>query len=653
MKLRSLIVILAVIAVVCLFPALAFAEETPAEPAAQEETAEIAPSDSVCHVRGDVDRDGKITASDARAVLRLAVELDESDDYTAVAADYDMNGNLSAGDARFVLRVAVGLDPKPGHISTGRETITEATCMTIGTAGKHCAVCGCYYDVGTLPRVDHKSGGWILIVQATCSSEGYMVQECVYCGEEISSRTVPMLEHAYDADHPVFTEDNPDCTKLQYVDYVCMNCGAKKHTLRSPSKYHDYIWIEALAPTCTTQGLLEQRCKRCDKASGELQAEPSLGGHSPVWVTETEPNENLPGHRIYRCTKCREVIEEEDILYKPGPHRFDMQHPVFLDENPDCTELQEVEYTCLDCGEKRVSLRLPSASHNYTWFVIDEPTCTKTGEQEERCARCEQLSGKPNETLEKLPHESAGWTLVAEATCSSEGLQEEYCAVCGELIGTKRLPKTAHAYDREHPRFVDEEPDCTKRQKVEYACLNCGATVLEDWEPLDDHQFDWVAHIEPTCTEEGRAHRECLVCGKMSASNLTRVLPPLGHDPDWEHMRFLDENPDCTVAQKVECVCLRCGETVEVDWEPKEAHDWKWIVEIEPTCTVDGKEYEACAVCGKRKNENVSRVINALGHDPYWATLYQPTETEPGLEIYLCRRCGDVLDQREIPALTP
>ena len=61
MKLRSLIVILAVIAVVCLFPAFAMAEETPAEPAAQEETAEIAPSDSVCHVRGDVDRDGKIT----------------------------------------------------------------------------------------------------------------------------------------------------------------------------------------------------------------------------------------------------------------------------------------------------------------------------------------------------------------------------------------------------------------------------------------------------------------------------------------------------------------------------------------------------------------------------------------------------------------
>ena len=64
------------------------------------------------YLLGDVDKDGKITASDARLALRAAVGLE---DYAAgsaefLAADVDRDEKLTASDARSILRAAVGLE---------------------------------------------------------------------------------------------------------------------------------------------------------------------------------------------------------------------------------------------------------------------------------------------------------------------------------------------------------------------------------------------------------------------------------------------------------------------------------------------------------------------------------------------------------------
>lgn len=60
-------------------------------------------------VMGDVNFDGKISASDARTVLRIAARLESADDTTKLAADIDSNGKVSVGEARRVLRFAARL----------------------------------------------------------------------------------------------------------------------------------------------------------------------------------------------------------------------------------------------------------------------------------------------------------------------------------------------------------------------------------------------------------------------------------------------------------------------------------------------------------------------------------------------------------------
>lgn len=62
---------------------------------------------------GDVDMDDKVTASDARKALCMAVgfySFYSTDSITFMAADVDRNGEVSAADARAILRVAVELD---------------------------------------------------------------------------------------------------------------------------------------------------------------------------------------------------------------------------------------------------------------------------------------------------------------------------------------------------------------------------------------------------------------------------------------------------------------------------------------------------------------------------------------------------------------
>lgn len=62
---------------------------------------------------GDADYDGKVTVSDARLVLRAAINLDKIEDATLkkwLNADLDKAGAISVADARLVLRMSINLD---------------------------------------------------------------------------------------------------------------------------------------------------------------------------------------------------------------------------------------------------------------------------------------------------------------------------------------------------------------------------------------------------------------------------------------------------------------------------------------------------------------------------------------------------------------
>ena len=75
---------------------------------------------------GDIDGNGKITASDARAILRISAKLDKLDDNKTVFADVNNDLKITASDARIVLRMSAKLDSL-------QELTTKATVAEITT----------------------------------------------------------------------------------------------------------------------------------------------------------------------------------------------------------------------------------------------------------------------------------------------------------------------------------------------------------------------------------------------------------------------------------------------------------------------------------------------------------------------------------------
>lgn len=63
-------------------------------------------------LKGDPSPDGKITAKDARSILRIAARLEQPDDVTKDAADVDSDGKVTSKEARIVLRFAAKLQSK-------------------------------------------------------------------------------------------------------------------------------------------------------------------------------------------------------------------------------------------------------------------------------------------------------------------------------------------------------------------------------------------------------------------------------------------------------------------------------------------------------------------------------------------------------------
>ncbi|MBO5933900.1 MAG: dockerin type I repeat-containing protein [Clostridia bacterium] len=65
--------------------------------------------DESLSMMGDANANGKVTAADARSVLRVAARIDPADSISLYNTDADGNGKISASDARIILRVAANL----------------------------------------------------------------------------------------------------------------------------------------------------------------------------------------------------------------------------------------------------------------------------------------------------------------------------------------------------------------------------------------------------------------------------------------------------------------------------------------------------------------------------------------------------------------
>ena len=213
--------------------------------------------------------------------------------------------------------------------------------------------------------------------------------------------------------------------------------------------------------------------------------------------------------------------------------------------------------------------------------IVQEPTCSATGERVYTCTGCKDTY---TEILEKTEH-SLEIQNAQLPTCTEEGYTgDEVCTTCDETVKAGEvIPAKGHK--TETTGYV--APTCTKSGWTGTGtCTECGETVSESKEiPATGHTKVEIPAVEATCTTNGiTAGIKCSVCGEV----------------------------------------LLASETV-----PAKGHTWDdGKVTKEPTITAEGVKTYTCTVCGATKDEAIEKLKACDGGKSCPAYGYHDVDTQ-------------------------
>lgn len=177
-------------------------------------------------------------------------------------------------------------------------------------------------------------------------------------------------------------------------------------------------------------------------------------------------------------------------------------------------------------------------------------------------------------------HTLGEWTVSKDSTCVAGGQKTRKCKVCSytEYEDTD-IDSEAHEWEEDYT--TDKEPTCTAVGSESIHCSLCDARKdIKEISPKEHDWSEWKTLVEPTITSEGKACRSCNVCGIKEE----KALPKLSGKKEWKH----DENKHWHVDDN--------GNIIDLD-----DHEFKWVVDKEPTATEPGIGHYECIACSFEK----------------------------------------------------
>lgn len=177
-------------------------------------------------------------------------------------------------------------------------------------------------------------------------------------------------------------------------------------------------------------------------------------------------------------------------------------------------------------------------------------------------------------------HTLGEWTVSKDSTCVAGGQKTRKCKVCSytEYEDTD-IDSEAHEWEEDYT--TDKEPTCTAVGSESIHCSLCDARKdIKEISPKGHDWSEWKTLVEPTITSEGKACRSCNVCGIKEE----KALPKLSGKKEWKH----DENKHWHVDDN--------GNIIDLD-----DHEFKWVVDKEPTATEPGIGHYECIACAFEK----------------------------------------------------
>lgn len=368
-----------------------------------------------------------------------------------------------------------------------------------------------------------------------------------------------------------------DCVNPAKYFYSC-ECGAHTDDTTlvfengAPSGHTFGEWKESKPATCTTGGKEKRICSVC---KGEEERDTSPLGHDweADYTTDVKPTCTQPGSKSIHCSRCDATKDVTEI--EPTGHSFGEWT---VSKDSTCVAGGQKTRKCETCGYTEYEdTDIDSDAHEWEEdYTIDkEPTCTTEGSKSIHCSRCDAT--KDSTVIPVTDHTYGEWEVVTPSTCTENGVKKHACIHCGfEQTG---IIEPTHEW--EDSRTVDIAPSCTEQGEDSVHCRNCDERKdIKELSPKGHDWSEWKTLVEPTITSEGKACRACSVCGIKEE----KALPKLSGKKEWKH----DKNKHWHVDDN--------GNIIDAD-----DHEFKWVVDKEPTATEPGIGHYECIACAFEK----------------------------------------------------
>lgn len=368
-----------------------------------------------------------------------------------------------------------------------------------------------------------------------------------------------------------------DCVNPAKYFYSC-ECGAHTNDIMlvfesgTPIGHKFGGWKESKPATCTTGGKEKHICSVC-KAEEERDTSPLGHDWNAEYTTDVKPTCTKPGSKSIHCSRCDATKDVTEI--EPTGHSFGEWT---VSKDSTCVAGGQKTRKCETCGyaEYEDTDIDPDAHEWEEDYTIDkEPTCMTEGSKSIHCSRCDAT--KDSTVIPVTDHTYGEWEIVTPSTCTENGVKKHACIHCG--FEQTEIIEPAHEW--EDSRTVDITPSCTEQGEDSVHCKNCDERKdIKEISPKGHDWSEWKTLVEPTITAEGKASRSCNVCGIKEE----KALPKLSGKKEWKH----DEKKHWHVDDN--------GNIIDAD-----DHEFKWVVDKEPTATEPGIGHYECIACAFEK----------------------------------------------------
>ena len=523
----------------------------------------------------------KVTEGGSIAKYRVVKESDlnkasgvitDTSSFTVSYTAGDDWGTADDGSSKLAKGATATFTVKPdSNLATGTYTedfivITDRTAYADASAGTQDKALARF----TLTyKVEHESDGKLYYSDLT----GHY-SLCKNCQAKINKEN-----HTFDI--KTVNEDTlalpADCVNPAKYFYSC-ECGAHTNDTTlvfesgAPSGHKFGEWKESKSANCEEGGKEKHICSVC-QFEEERDTAPLGHDWNAEYTIDVKPTCTKPGSKSIHCSRCDATKDVTEI--EPTGHSFGEWT---VSKDSTCVAGGQKTRKCEICGYTEYEdTDIDPDAHDWEEdYTIDkEPTCTTEGSKSIHCSRCDAT--KDSTVIPVTDHTYGEWEVVTPSTCTENGVKKHACIHCG--FEQTKIIEPAHEW--EDSRTVDIAPSCTEQGEDSVHCRNCDERKdIKEISPKGHDCCECKTLVEPTITSEGKACRACNVCGIKEE----KALPKLSGKKEWKH----DKNKHWHVDDN--------GNIIDAD-----DHEFKWVVDKEPTATEPGIGHYECIACAFEK----------------------------------------------------